>query len=75
MAEMAIMLRGVATSNEGDAYTWSVICCLIINEFRIYNIYSIFSGKNPSQFPGWVKKNSPTIARLLGFQSPTSHTA
>ena len=45
MAEMAIMLSGLATSNEGDAYTWSVICCLIINEFRIYNIYSIFSGK------------------------------
>ena len=72
---MAVMISGLATSNEGDAYTWSVICCLILNEFTIFNIYIAYSVEKPCQFPGWVKKNSPTIARLLGFQSPTSHTA
>jgi len=41
MAEMAVILPGFATSNEGDAYGLKCIVSprgLILNKFRIYNI-------------------------------------
>jgi hypothetical protein len=50
---MAVMISGLATSNEGDAYTWSVICCLILNEFTIFNIYIAYSVEKTLPVP-WL---------------------
>jgi hypothetical protein len=50
---MAVMTSGLATSNEGDAYTWSVICCLILNEFTIFNIYIAYSVEKTLPVP-WL---------------------
>jgi len=57
MAELAVILRGLATSNEGDPYV-DMVCNLllhhrelILNKFRIYNIWHIRRRK-PCQLPG-----------------------
>ena len=55
------ILRGLATSNEGDAYSLQFTPSareLILNKFRFYNMAGMFGGeKNSSHYSGtaWIR--------------------
>ena len=55
VAKMAVILSGLATSNEGDAYYLLFTASPQgLNSKRIYN----YRWRKPCQLPGWIK-NSP----------------
>ena len=76
MAVMAVILCGLATSNEGDAYgllfTASPRGLFLIN--LEFTIYGILSGENLAGcLVGW--KTPSTIMSQPGFEHQTSRTA
>jgi len=70
---MAVILCGLTTSNKGDAYVLLDYNLqlqhedLILNEFRIYNIWPI-RWRKPGQLPGWMK-NSPHYSATAEIQT------
>ena len=80
MAEMAVILSGLAASNEGDAYGLLFTASARgLNSKRIYNLqymgYWHIRWRKPCQLPGWLKKLPPTIVSRPGFEPPISRTA
>ena len=75
MAKMAVILRGLAASNKGDAYgpyfTSSTRGLILINKFRIYNRGHNWWRK-PCQFGRLDEKTPHTVVPRPGFEPPTS---
>ena len=76
MADRAVILPGLATSNEGDAQSLLFTASpwgLIVNKFTIYNKWHIRRRKS-RRLPDWMKKSSYNSTKTGILTSDLTHS-